>query len=213
MSQKKSLTDPTAPTAIKLLSEKFQESDYDLKWLMSTICQTEAYGRASRPRRVPTDAPFTANVPQRLRSDQLLNAIYTALEMEETEGVVDESEINPRRRMRIRYEFGEVFGYDPSVAREEVGMSIPQVLTLMNSPRLNRLIRSRQSSLLLSLLQEVKNDEELIVELYLRWLCRQPSAHEISQVLAYRQAVGRRRVAFEDLQWALVNSAEFQHRR
>ena len=203
----------TAPSAAKLLAKNFRESGYDLKWLMSTICQTEAYQRAARPRRGPTDTPFTANVPQRLRSDQLLNAVYTALDLAETEVSTDRSAFNSRRRLRIRNEFAEVFGYDPSITREEVGMSIPQVLALMNSQKLDRLIRSRQSNLLDHLLREVSNDEELVVELYLRWLCRQPSAQEISQALAHRMTVDNREVAFEDLQWALVNSAEFLHRQ
>ena len=83
----------------------------------------------------------------------------------------------------------------------------------MNSPQMNRLIVSRKSSQLEHLIQEVSDDEQLVVELYLRWLCRQPSADEIAQVIAHRQLVSKRAEAFEDLQWVLLNSAEFQHRR
>jgi hypothetical protein len=133
----------------------------------------------------------------------LLNAIQTAMEVE------DESE----RSFRTRRQFAKVFGYDPSIAREEIVASIPQVLALMNAPQVNRLIVSRKSSQLKQLLLEVGDDEQLIVELYLRWLCRQPSDDEIAQAIAYCQLVGDRGEAFEDLQWALLNSAEFQHRR
>lgn len=206
--------EPTAPTAVKLLTRKFRESGHDIKWLLRTICQTEAYGRSSRPRRGPVDTPFTANVPQRLRSDQLLNAIHTALEVEEEPSRTGEQRVfRPGQRFRARQQFGEVFGFDPSIAREEIGASIPQVLALMNSPQVNKLIVSRRSSQLQRLLQEVSDDEQLVVELYLRWLCRQPSDEEIAQAVAHRQLVGNRARAFEDLQWALLNSAEFQHRR
>ena len=58
-----------APTALRVLAKKFQESDYDMKWLLATICKTEAYQREARPRRSPNGTPFVANVPQRLRSD------------------------------------------------------------------------------------------------------------------------------------------------
>jgi hypothetical protein len=206
--------EPTAPATVKILADRFRDSGYDLKWLLSTICQTEAYGRASWPRRGPTDTPFTANVPQRLRSDQLLNAIYTALEVEEEPARTGKQRVfKPGRRMRARQQFDDVFGYDPSIAREEVGSSIPQVLALMNSPQLNQLIATRKKSRLQRLLEEVSDDEQLVVELYLRWLCRQPSDEEVAQALAHRRSVDRRAEAFEDLQWALLNSAEFQHRR
>lgn len=205
---------PTAPKTVEYLSQMFHESGYDMKWLLRTICQTEAYGRSSRPRRGPGETPFTANVPQRLRSDQLLNAIYTALEVEEEPPHAKRPRgFGPGRLNDDRQEFAEVFGYDPSIAREEIVASIPQVLALMNSPHVNRLIDSRESSKLERLLRKVKNDEELVVELYLRWLCRQPSVDETAQAIAYRQLIGDRTKAFEDLQWALMNSAEFQNRR
>lgn len=205
--------EPTAPTAVKLLADEFRESGYDVKWLISTICQTEAYGRTSRPRRSPGDTPFTANVPQRLRSDQLFNAIHTALGVEEEPAQAGQQRVfRPGRRFRARQQFADVFGYDPSIAREEIGSSIPQVLALMNSPQVNKLIVSRKSSQLQQLLQEVSDDEQLVVELYLRWLCRQPNDQEVTQALAHRRSVGNRAKAFEDLQWVLLNSAEFQHR-
>jgi hypothetical protein len=100
-----------APNTVKLLTEKFRESDYDLKWLIATICQTEVYSRASRPRRGPTQMPFTANVPQRLRSDQLLNAIHTALEVEATPAQAGGQRVfKPGQRLRVRQQFDDVFG-------------------------------------------------------------------------------------------------------
>ncbi len=205
--------EPTSPKAVKLLSRKFAESGYDVKWLMTAICRTEAYGRASRPRGGLEDTPFTANVPQRLRSDQLLNAIYTALEVEEEPAPAEgQAVFRPRRHQRTRRQFEEAFGYDPSIPREEVAASIPQVLALMNSSQVNDMIEARKATQLQGLLQEISDDEQLVVELYLRWLCREPSSGEIVQALAHRQSVGKRAEAFEDLQWALLNSAEFQYR-
>lgn len=205
--------DPTAPKAVKLLSRKFAESGYDVKWLLTAICRTEAYGRESRPRGGLGDTPFTANVPHRLRSDQLLNAIYTALKVEEEPPPANRQAVfHPSRNTRTRQQFAEVFGYDPSIAREEVAASIPQVLALMNSPRVNGMIDAGGSSQLKQLLSEIGDDEQLVEELYLRWLCREPSSGEIVQALAHRQLVGSREAAFVDLQWALLNSVEFQYR-
>lgn len=199
---------PHAPKAVEVLADKFRQSGHDLKWLLATICQTEAYQRESRPRRGPEGTPFTANVPQHLRSDQLLNATYTALAVAE-----DDNRPGNQRRYSPRTEFAETFGYDPSVARESVSNSIPQVLALMNSPQLNSILEARQASLLGQMLPEVEDDEQLVVELYLRCLSRQPEEEEILAALAYCEEVGNRRQSFEDLLWALINSAEFQYRK
>ncbi len=205
----------SAPSAAKFLAKQFVKSGYDLKWLFRVICQTKAYQRQSRPRRGPEELPFTANVPQRLRSDQLINVLYSALEVDEGAGATSQqvSFFNPRARLRVRMQFAEIFGYDPSVIREEISMSIPQVLALMNAPQVNHLLTSRESTLLGRLLSEVDDDESLVVELYLRTLSRQPTAEELESALAYREQVENRNQAFEDLLWVLVNSVEFQYRR
>jgi len=199
--------DATAPTAVKLLAKEFESSGYDYRWLLKTICATEAYQRAARPRRGPEDTPMLANVPQRLRSDQLMNAIFTALEIGEST-----QDSSPRRPNR-RAEFAKTFGYDPSIPREGVSASIPQVLALMNSPQINRQLTAGRSGVLGYLLEDIYDDEQLVVELYLRCLSRQPQAEEMDTALAYLEESPQRRFAFEDLLWALVNSAEFQHRK
>jgi len=204
----------TAPTAMKLLAKKFRDSGYDLKWLLATICQTEAYQREARPRRGPTDTPFVANVPQRLRSDQLLNALYTALNIEEPgNGPAGYSPANARRQSRSRNQFASIFGYDPSQSRESIAATIPQSLAMMNAYKVNRHVRASKKNLLVSLVKRISDNESLIVELYLRCLSREPSDDELARVLAYCDEVSRRGEAFEDLLWALINSAEFQHRR
>lgn len=201
---------PVAPTVVKLLSRKFKESGYDLKWLIKTICLTEAYQRESRPQRESEGIPFVANVPQRLRSDQLYNALQTAFEVKEYQ--------SPRKRgpqgaKDPRAAFAEVFAYDPSINRAEAVASIPQVLALMNSPKVNQLFHNRQVSVVPELIREIDHDEDLTAELFLRCLGRQPSPEELGAVKTYRQEGISRREVFEDLAWSLVNCAEFQYRR
>ncbi|TWU29965.1 DUF1549 domain-containing protein [Bythopirellula polymerisocia] len=200
-----------APTAVKLLSRKFKESGYDLKWLMKTICQTEAYQRESRPRRETDGTPFVANVPQRLRSDQLYNALLSAFNAPEENPPRGRRPQRPQAAPRGR--FAEAFAYDPSINREEAVSSIPQVLALMNSMDVNLLFRGKKGSVLPELIREIKQDEELTTELFLRCLGRVPTSEELEIVKALRQEGMKREVAFEDLAWSLVNSAEFQHRR
>ena len=200
---------PNAPKALATLAGAFVESGYDTKWLITTIMSTEAYQRQSRDRRKGNEKPFAANCPQRLRGDQLFNALTTALGI--PEGGNASSYLAASRGPRAQFNAG--FGYDPSFDRTEVRTSIPQALAMMNSPLISRFMTAAPNTALGKLLAEIKNDEAAIVELYLRCLAREPTDKELKTCLAYRKEVTSRNEAFEDLLWSLINSTEFLHRR
>jgi hypothetical protein len=212
---------PSGKKAVEFLSRSFAESEYDVKWLFRTICATEAYQRESRPRRGTEGTPFAANVAQPLRSDQLYNALLTAT-------AEDESEASDRRGRRgrrgpmgqrgrgrgPRTQFDATFGFDPSDPRETVTSSIPQALAMMNAPQITQTVRGQNRGTTLGqLIDEITDDEDLVAELYLRALSREPTDKEMTNALAFRRTVAQRPAAFEDLFWALLNTSEFSHRR
>lgn len=212
---------PSAPKGVAYLSKQFVRSGHDPKWLVEVICRTEAYQRECRPRRAPNGVPFVANVAQRLRGDQLFNALLTTLELDEESMRALVSADGAGRgvygqRGSPRAAFEVVFGYDPSEPRETVTASIPQVLAMMNTPQLNRALssgRRLRPTAIDKLIREIKDDGELITELYLRTLCRAPSSDERAYVADYVKSVGDRTEAFEDLLWMLINSSEYVHRK
>ena len=63
-----------------------------------------------------------------------------------------------------------MFGYDPSIRRDDVAGSIPQALILMNSPQLARGINGRNGTALAKLLESTKDNQAVVEELYLRTL-------------------------------------------
>jgi hypothetical protein len=211
---------PSAPKAVELLSRRFADSGYDVKWLFRTICATQAYQRESRPRRESDGTPFVANVAQPLRSDQLFNALLTAADLEEAEQAFNRRG-RPMQAMgaygqlnTVRRQFEVAFGYDPSDPRETVTSSIPQALAMMNGPRINQGIRAiGRETILGRLLDEIQDDESLAVELYLRTLSREPTDGELETAMKFVDSTSNRTAAFEDLFWALLNSSEFSHRR
>jgi hypothetical protein len=73
-------------------------------------------------------------------------------------------------------------------------------------------MRGTGSTMLARLLAQIKDDQALVQELYLKTLAREPSQSELTTCLLYVKQVGNRVEAFEDILWGLVNSTEFLHR-
>jgi hypothetical protein len=106
-----------------------------------------------------------------------------------------------------------LFDFDPSLKPDEVEGSIAQALMLMNNPLINGKIKGTGETPLAQILKEHKEDDEALKALYQRTLARQPTAKETDKCRNYIKKVGNRAEAFEDIQWTLINSTEFQTKR
>jgi len=223
-----------SPAILDDLAMAFVASGHDLRALFRTIMTGDAYQRAARSRSSPDRAGFAANCPQRLRSDQIFTQVLAAVGVDESRlvgpggqprrgaGLPPEMRDNPpeempaggRRQFNVpRAMFSQVFGYDPSLPREEIVGSIPQALLLMNSQPLARAIDGdRRFTALGRLLAEERDDREVVAQLYLRSLARRPTPDEVATCLDHVRTSPSRADGFEDVFWALINSAEFVNR-
>lgn len=203
-----------APETLKILADGFHASGYDVKWLVETICSTDAYQRQSRPREHGEEhVPFTSNVPQPLRADQLYNAVVSALDIADAPQERINRPGKADRNAGPRRQFNQTFGFDPSEPRESISGSIPQALAMMNSPQVAGALKANKRGVLGTLIKDIKDNDELFTELYLRTLSRQPTADELARAEAYIDEVDSRATAVEDISWVLLNSAEFRYRR
>ena len=219
---------PQSPHMLDDLSQQFIASNYDMRSLFRAILSTQIYQRESRSRSSPQRAGFAANCPQRLRSDQLFKQILSAIGVDEaqirkdssaqtaaTPATAAKNKKSGKQQINVpRVLFTQVFGYDPSLPREEIVGSIPQALLLMNSQPLSVAFDGdRQSTTLGRLLHNEEDDRTVVKDLYLRALARHPTPGEQAACLEHVHATGDREEAFEDVFWALLNSAEFVHRK
>lgn len=206
----------SAPETLDFLSKQFVAHGYDVKWLYRTIAATDAYQLDSRSRHLPGQTPFQANCPQMLRADELFDSLTSALGIDNEK--LNRQDIGKKKgiygqQRTVRSLFDYVFGYDPSERRDEISGSIPQALILMNSPQLAHAMNADAPTALGKLLDSTKDDSAVTEELYLRCLSREPKADEVKTCLNYVKQTGNRNEAFEDIEWALVNSTEFLHRK
>ncbi|MCA9174850.1 MAG: DUF1549 domain-containing protein [Planctomycetales bacterium] len=203
--------DAYAPETLDHLAASLSNSGYDVKQLLRTIMNTEAYQRESRNRRPAGETPFISNYAQRLRGDQLFNSLLDVLEVREEQSPEDAPIYQLARRPRVM--FNQTFGYDPSEVREDVQGAIPQALYLMNSPIIERAVSAGPQSVLGRMMREYRDDEDLIAALYLKTLSRQPRPAEIRVAKEHLDQARTRDEGFADLLWALLNSADFLYRR
>jgi hypothetical protein len=83
---------------------------------------------------------------------------------------------------------------------------------LISGPSINALLSNRENRLS-SLLASGVSNEKIVETLYWNALTRPPRQAELSRVLSTLQSASDRRLALEELAWALLNSKEFVLRR
>ncbi len=84
--------------------------------------------------------------------------------------------------------------------------AVPQTLFLMSDPVL---LKKLTTGRLAKLLAEKKTDGEVVEELFLATLSRQPDERERKAALGHIAAKKDRTEAFTDVLWALINTREF----
>jgi len=71
---------PKGPEVLDPLAAQWQRGGYDIRWLMRTILNTQAYQRRVRSSaNAAGKTPFASSCPSRLRADQVFDALVQAL--------------------------------------------------------------------------------------------------------------------------------------
>jgi hypothetical protein len=206
---------PSNGPLLDALAEDFRDHGCDLKHTIRTIMNSAVYGLASEPndRNVGDIRNYSRHYRQRMRAESLLDAIVDVTQVPES---FDASPAGTRAAAiwthRSPSLFLDTFGrpdpnQDPPCERTP-DTSVVQALHLMNAPALNSKI-SDDSGRAAALAATDKTPEAIIEELYLLTLCRKPTPEEVSECRTAFDGSATRRLATEDLLWALFNSAEF----
>jgi hypothetical protein len=93
----------------------------------------------------------------------------------------------------------------------ESDSNLAQALQLINGPTIHEKLRNPNNRIG-QLLTQKKSEAEMLNELYFATLSRAPNDGETKAVMAHISRAQDKRKAWEDVQWALINSKEFLFR-
>lgn len=229
----------THPELLDLLGREFVAHDFNIRWLLRELARTKTYQRsASLPDRdlEPALDSYAVALEKRISAEQLFWSVgvacgeFEAVQLElQTTGAEETSkvptgELPPSVDGRwtaeqlveksatlaaLQKQLHSTFGNPPKQPEVEFTPTVAGALYLMHSEDVRRLLNPRPGNLI-HRLNELKSDDEVINELFMCVLSRQPSPAEMTDVQQYLNLNNDRKTEpLANLTWALLTSTEF----
>jgi hypothetical protein len=196
------------------LGKRFTSYNYDFKKLVRDICTSAAYQRDTIPTASnESDTRNFARGPiRRIRAETMLDIVSQVTDTK------DKFPGLPQGARAVQIADGGTTNYflttfgrptRETVCSCEVRLepTLSQSLHLMNGDTVSPKIQS--GNLVGKLLAAKKTPAEIVEQIYLRALCRQPTATESKNLTAAVAAAKDQKQALEDVFWAVLNSREF----
>jgi hypothetical protein len=200
------------------LAKDFVDHHFDLKHVIRVIANSRTYQLSAQTNDSNKDDNkyFSHAVTKLLTAEQLLDAICTATEMpEKYPGLPLGTRATQLPDGDVNNVFLKTFGQP---ARElacecerEGDSNLAQALQLINGPTINDKIRNANNRLG-KLMAKKLDGKRMLAELYLAALSRPPADGEVKAALNHVAKNADKRKAWEDVQWAVLNSKEFLFR-
>jgi hypothetical protein len=206
---------PSSASLLAALAEDFVKNGFDRKRVIRTILNSRTYQLSSRKNEFnANDVKYFSHVNTRLLSaEQLLDAICRVTNVSEKfAGLPAGTRATQLPSPDVDNDFLKVFGQP---AREtacqcerSTDSNLSQALQMINGPLVHAKVRDDKNRLRV-LVAAGKSNEEIIGELYLAALCRQPSEPEMAAATRHIANAGDRMRGLEDVCWAVLNANEF----
>ncbi|GMW00604.1 MAG: hypothetical protein AMXMBFR84_17410 [Candidatus Hydrogenedentota bacterium] len=212
---------PTNALLFDMLARDTKEYGFDLKHLIYTIMTSAAYQRSSQPANpaIQDDKHYSQYVARRLSAEVILDAYSQAT------GVPTEFSGYPSGFRALQLPDSQVASYflaafgrpqrNQTCSCERTDdSSVAQTLHVANGDTLNGKLQS-DKAFLTELANQKIGDDAAITAMYWRAYSRAPLPDELAQskaILSESPADGdsaERRMALEDMMWALLSSKEF----
>ena len=208
---------PSNPELLAGLAQHFADSNYDLKGLVRTICQSSTYQLSALPNEYnqKDKKNFARYYPKRLSAEVLYDGFHQVTNTSERFNGMPEGALAIQLPdAAVAPYFLKVFGQPQGDSACECERSqeanLAQSLHLLNSAEVQNKVSSGSGRAAKLANETERSNEEKIRELY-RWVySRDPESDELGIALAHiEKHKDKPQVAFEDIVWALVNTKEF----
>ena len=225
-------SNPSANDALlEALAREFVTSNYDVKHIVRTIANSRTYQLSSHAKAGnPADEKYFSHAlvrRKRLTAEPLLDAICAATgepekftEMPEGTRAVQLPDgqviyTGGRYASWDRHPFLKAFGQPAREAvcecERESDLNVARALEMKNGAFVLGKLRAPENRLG-RLLAKGLSDSDIATELFLATLSRPPLSDEVRSVLEHVTKSDNKRTAWEDIQWALLNTNEFLFR-
>ncbi len=207
---------PSNPELLDALAKHFIQRRFDLKDLVRTICQSHAYQLSSEPNEFNAidKQNFSSFYPRRINAEPLYDAInQVAGTFVNFNGMPQGTRAVELPDSGFNDYFLTVFGKPQAESACECERSseanLAQSLHLLNSTDIQGKLASGQGRCQQYAQDETRTDAEKVTDLYLWAVARLPKDSELEPILSFLASRDNKRMAYEDLMWALFNTKEF----
>ena len=218
---------PTNPELLGWLAEDFVIYDYDLQHLMRTILNSEAYQRTSQTNKNNKDDEryYSHAYVKPLSAEQFFHSLLQATGFERFQEIQMKGanrqggkerrdmlrDLERRKREHLQ-KFLFLLDNGEMEEIEAFNGTVPQALMMINGNMVNdSASHEARGSFVNYVLEKWREPSDRLEYMYLNVLSRLPTAKEKTYFQRYmeRSLYRNKDLAYEDLYWVLLNSAEF----
>jgi len=200
------------------LAKEFTAKKFDAKHVIRLIMNSRTYQLSAQSNDFNREDGkyFSHAVTKLIAAEPLLDAICAATEVpEKFAGLPAGTRAVQLPDGEVNHVFLKTFGQPgrelACECEREGDSNLAQALQLINGPTINEKMRSN-SNRIARLIGKKATDLEILEELYLATLSRPPLEGEVKAAIEHVAKAMDKRKAWEDVQWALLNSKEFLFR-
>ncbi|MFL5341822.1 MAG: DUF1553 domain-containing protein [Gemmataceae bacterium] len=211
---------PSNPALLDALAKTLVDSNYSLKSLIKVIVKSRTYQLSSLPNdfNKHDKQTYARYYPKRLSAEVLLDAVCQVTGSPSQFNGLPTDTYAPHRAIMLPDEsfqsyFLDVFGRPQRISACECERvseaNLAQALHLLNSDEVqNKLSRGGARADLLA--QDKRPDAEKVTDLFLWAFARKPTLEDMQTALAHlAKHEKNKKIAYENILWALINTKEF----
>jgi hypothetical protein len=211
---------PSNPELLDALGKDLIEHKYSLKHLVRTICSSRTYQLSSMPNdyNKHDKQTFARYYPKRMSAEVLFDAVCQVTNSPATFAGLPTDKYAPRRAIMLPDEsfasyFLDVFGRPQRLSACECERvseaNLAQALHLLNSEEVQGKLAAGGGRAE-ALAKDPRPEPEKVEELFLWAFSHKPSPGQLNMALAHlAQNAQNKKLAYENIIWALLNTKEF----